>query len=148
MKFHTVILQDGKNTGIPVPEEVVQQLGAGKRFPVRVTVGSHTYRNTVAPYGGRYMISLSAENRDAAGVSGGDEVEIGLELDTEPREMAGPQDFQDALAAHPGAKDFFDTLSFSKKRYFVDNIESAKTPETRMRRIDKAVTTLGERRER
>jgi hypothetical protein len=64
VKFRAVILLSGKTaTGMVVPPEVVESLGVGKRPPVRVSLGGHTYRSTVAVMGGDYMLPLSAENR-------------------------------------------------------------------------------------
>lgn len=142
MKFRTTILQSGRNTGIEVPAEVIGALGNGKRPAVRVTVNGYTYRNTVAVMGGKYLISLSAEHRAAGGVSGGDEVEVELVLDAEPREVDVPADFAAALDAEPAARAFFDGLSYSQRRWFVLGIEEAKKPQTRVRRIEKAVERL------
>jgi hypothetical protein len=142
MKFTTTLAGTTTTTGIVVPPEVVEELGKGKKPPVVVTVNGHTYRNTVAVMGGQYMISLSAKNREAAGVAAGDEVEVELELDTAPREVVVPADFAAALAAEPKAKAFFDTLSFSQRSWFVLGIEEAKKPETRANRITKAVERL------
>jgi hypothetical protein len=143
--FRTVVLLGGKTaTGLRVPPEVVTGLGAGKKPAVRVTIAGHTYRSTVAVMGGEFMIPLSAENRAAAGVAAGDEVEVGVELDTEPREVAVPADFAEALAARPEAQRFFDGLSYSQRRWFVLGIEEAKTPATRERRVAKAVAQLAE----
>lgn len=144
-KFRTVLQLEGKTaTGIQVPEEIVQALGKTKKPPVRVTIGGHTYRSTVAAYGDVYMIPVAAEHRQAAGVKAGDEVEVTLELDTAPREVTVPPDFALALDQDAGAKQFFEGLSYSNKRRFVLNIEDAKTPETRQRRIDKAISNLRE----
>jgi len=88
------------------------------------------------------MIGVSAENRSAAGVEGGAEIEVDLELDTAPRTVEVPADFAAALAPHPEARAFFDRLNYSERRWFVLGIEDAKTPETRRRRIDKAVERL------
>ncbi|MFD6166105.1 YdeI/OmpD-associated family protein [Oerskovia sp. NPDC060287] len=141
MRFRTTILQSGKTaTGLPVPDDVVTALGAGKRVPVRVTLGGHTYRSSVAPYQGRFMIALSAENRVAARVSGGDEVDVEIEVDDAPREVTVPDDLAAALTAE--ARAAFDGLSFSRRRALVEPIEAAKTPETRQRRIDRAVADL------
>lgn len=129
-------------TGIPVPEEVVTALGAGKRPAVRVTVNGYTYRSTVAPYSGRFMLPLSAENRTAAGAAAGDEVEIEVTLDTEPREAVVPEDFAAALDADDQARQFFDGLSFSNKQSYLQWIASAKTPETRDRRVTQGVELL------
>src|SRR3954462_2403573 len=98
MKFRTTVLLGGTTaTGLPVPPEVVEGLGAGKRPPVRVTIGSHTYRSTLASRGGAYLVPLSAENRAGAGVTVGDEVDVDLELDTEPRVISVPDDLAAAL---------------------------------------------------
>ena len=129
-------------TGIEVPPEVVAGLGPGKKPAVRVTLGQHTYRSTIATMGGRFMLPVSAENREAAGLTAGDEVEVTLELDTAPREVAVPADFGAALSADATAKAFFEGLSYSQRRWFVLGIEGAKTTETRQRRIDKAVAQL------
>lgn len=143
MRFRTRIQQTGNGpTGIEVPAEVMAELGPAKRYPITVTVGGHTYRSSVAWYKGAYMISLSAENRAAAGVNGGDEVEVEIEHDTAPREVEQPEDFAAALAANPAAKAFYDTLSFSNQRRVVEPIGQAKTAETRQRRLDKAITNL------
>ena len=141
-KFRARVESNGKTaTGIEVPEEVVARLGS-KRPKVRVTIGDYAYRSSVASMGGRFMLGISAEHRAGAGVAAGDEVDVVLELDTEVREVAVPPDFAEALAAEPAARRFFDGLSYSQRRWFVLGIEDAKTPETRQRRIDKAVARL------
>ena len=109
---------------------------------MRVTVGSHTYRSTVAVMGGVFMIPLSAENRQGAGVSAGDEVDVELELDTAPREVAVPTDLAEALDADGSARRSFDALSYSNQRRWVLSVEAARTADTRRRRIDKAVGEL------
>jgi Bacteriocin-protection, YdeI or OmpD-Associated/Domain of unknown function (DUF1905) len=149
MRFRTTIELSGKTaTGIPIPAEVVEALGSGKKPPVRVTVGGHTYRSTVASRGERYLISLSAENRERAGVAAGDQVDVDLELDREPRTVAVPPDLAEALAAAPDARQFFDDLSFSQRQWYVIPIEQAKTQETRARRVTKAIDMLREGRKR
>ena len=147
MRFRATIKLAGKTaTGIEVPPEVVDGLGAGRRPPVRVTIGGHTYRSTVATMGGVFMVGVSAENRKSAGVAAGDEVDVDLELDTQPRDVVVPTDFTQALDADPAAKRFFDGLSYSQKQWFVLGIEEAKTEQTRQRRIAKAVDRLREGR--
>ena len=146
VKFHTKILQAGKTaTGIQIPEEVIEKLGAGKKPPIKVTINGATYRSTVAVMGGRFMVGVSAENRAKTGVAGGDEVDVEIALDTEPREVTVPADFAKALKANPEAKKNFDSLSHSKKQAFVVSIEGAKTEETRERRVEKAVAELSEK---
>jgi hypothetical protein len=141
--FHALLELHGKTaTGFQVPDDVVTALGSGKRPPVRVTIGKHTYRSTVAPMGGAYWIGVSAENRLAAGVAAGDTLAVVLELDTEPREVAVPPDFAAALDDDATARKNFDSLSYSHKRQHILAIEGAKAEETRQRRIAKAIATL------
>ena len=143
MRFRTTIELGGKTaTGFRIPEDVVAELGSGRRPAVRVTIGGHTYRITVAPMGGVFMIPLSAENRAGAGVAAGDEVDVDVELDTEPRVVTVPPDFAEALDRQPDARRAFDALSYSNQRRHVLSIEGAKTDETRQRRIGKAVDAL------
>ncbi len=149
MRFRTTILQTDKTaTGVEVPAEVVEALGGGKRPPVRVTINGYTYRNTVAVYGGVYMLGVSAEHRSGSGVKGGDVVDIELELDTAPREVTVPEDFGAALDAEPAARRTFDGLSYSNKSWHVLQVTGAKTDETRQRRIAKSVEMLKEGRAR
>lgn len=145
MKFRATIQLNGKTaTGIRVPDEVVVGLGSGKRPAVRTTINGYTYRSTVAPMGGEYMLPVSAEVRERAGVTAGDEVDVDVELDGAPREVSVPPDFAEALDGDVEAKRLFEALSYSNKRRIVLPIEEAKTPETRQRRIAKAVSTLHE----
>ena len=140
--FTTTIKMDGNNTGIEVPPEVIAALGSSKKPPVVITVAGYTYRNTVAVMDGRYMVSLSKANREAAGVMGGQTVEVTIELDETPRTIEMPEDLMAALAAKAGAKAMFDALSFSKRKEFVRQVEEAKTLETRARRIAGIVAKL------
>ena len=143
MKFRAEIEAAGKTAaGIEVPARVLEGLGAGKRPPVRVTINGHTYRTSVGSMGGRSLVSCSVENRKAAGVGAGDTVEVDLVLDDQPREVVLPEDFERALQPETAARRFFDGLSYSERRWFVLGVESAKTPETRERRIAKAVERL------
>jgi hypothetical protein len=143
MNFRSTVSLGGKTaTGIEVPPEVVEALGKGKKPPVRVTVGAHTYRSTIALRGGLFMIPLSADNRSKAGVAAGDEVDVEIELDTAPREVNLAPDIVKALDADAAAKSAFEALSYSNKRGHIDLIEGAKTAETRARRITKVIHTL------
>ena len=145
--FRATVEQRGKTAcGISVPPEVVEALGKGKRPPVKVTIKGYTYRSTVAAYTNEYLVGVSAENRAAGGISPWEVVDVTLELDTEPRVIEVPEDFAAALAGDAAAQAFFDSLSYSNKSRFVLGIKDARTPETRQRRIDKAVATLREGR--
>jgi hypothetical protein len=147
MKFRTTIQQEGKTAmGFAVPAEVVEALGAGKRPPVKVTINGYVYRNTVAVLGGVYMIGVSAEHRGPAKVVGGETVEGDLELDTEPRVIAVPDDLQAALNADAAAAATFARLSYSNKSWHVLQVTGTKNPETRARRVEKSLAALREGR--
>jgi uncharacterized protein YdeI (YjbR/CyaY-like superfamily) len=96
----------------------------------------------VAVVGGAHMVGVSAESRAGAGIAGGDEVEVDIELDTAPREVAVPADLAAALDAEPNARRTFDKLSYSNKSWHVLQVTGAKSEETRQRRIAKSVATL------
>nr|WP_211659198.1 YdeI/OmpD-associated family protein [Phytoactinopolyspora halophila] len=128
--------------GLEVPEEVVDALGGGKRPRITITINGHSWKSRIAIMRGRYLIGLSKANRQAAGVTTGDEVEVEVELDTEPPTVDEPADFARALDADPVARAAYDQLSHSRKREHVLDIEKAKKPETRTRRIEKALATL------
>jgi hypothetical protein len=143
MRFTTTLELAGKTaTGFRVPGEVVEALGKGKRPPVLVTINGYTYRNTVAVYGDEYLIGVAGEHREAAGIKAGDTIDVGLELDTAPREVEVPPDLATALDGRAGARHAFDALSYSNRRRIVLAIEDAKSPETRRRRIEKSVGEL------
>lgn len=141
--FRTTLLLEGKTaTGIKVPAELVASLGSHKRPPVRVTIGNYTYRSTVAAYGDVFMLPVSAENREAAGIKAGDEIEVTIELDTEPRTVEVPNDLAAALAEKPGTREAFDALSYTMRKEYVRQVETAKAQATRERRIAGIVAKL------
>lgn len=145
MKFKaTLELSKKTATGIHVPNEIVEALGGGKKPAVKATIGSYTYRTSIGSMGGKFMLPVSKENREGAGIQAGDEIEVELELDAEPRELIVPEDFEEALNRHEEARRFFEGLSYSNKRRFILNIEGAKSAETRQRRIEKSVELLRE----
>jgi hypothetical protein len=138
--FDTTVAATGNNTGIVVPDNLIDELGAGRRPAVVVTVNGYEYRNTVGVMGGKHMISISAAVRKETGLKGGDPIRVTLTLADTPREVDVPDDFAAALAADPGAGAFFAALSNSLQRYHVDTINAAKTEATRQRRIEKAIS--------
>ena len=122
MTFRTTLTAHGRTaTGLQVPPEVVAGLDAGRKPPVRVTINGHTYRSTVAA---------------------GDELDLTLDLDTEPREIEIPADLAVWLDAR--TREFFEGLSYSQQRWYVEPIVQAKKPETRERRVARAVQMLQE----
>jgi hypothetical protein len=147
MRFTGPLILSGKtSTGIRVSEDIVSALGKSRKPPVRVTVNGHTWRSSIAFMGGEFWLGVSAENRAAAGVEAGDEIEVEVEPDTEPRELEIPPDVAEALDREPEARKYFETLSYSNKRRHILAIEGAKVADTRQRRIDKSVAMFREGR--
>ena len=146
--FETTVAATGNNTGIVVPEEVIEQLGAGKRPPLLVNLNGYEYRTTAGFMGGRHMVSVSAAVRKATGLQGGDPVQVTLTVADTPREVTVPDDFAAALAADEQAGTFFAGLSNSLQRYHVDNITAAKNADTRQRRVEKAIALFRDGKQR
>jgi hypothetical protein len=144
--FTTELQRTGKTgTYLEIPFDVREVFGRA-RPPVRVTIRGHTYRSTVAVYEDRYHLVVNRAVKAATGVDAGDRVEVTLEPDPGPREVSVPDDLVEALAEDPAARESFDRFSFSHRKEYVDWIEEAKRPETRSRRIGKAVAMLREGR--
>lgn len=141
MRFDTTLLLIGNNTGIEVPPEVIDELAAGKRPPVNVTVNGFEYRSTVAVMGGKYLIAFSSDKRAATGLKGGEQISVELTLDTAPRTVEVPDDLAAALDA-AGARAAFDKLSPSARKAHVTNVEGAKAADTRVRRVEAIAAKL------
>lgn len=143
MDFSAEIRRTGANTtGIEVPDDVVVALGGGKRPKVAVTINGYRYRSSIATMGGVFMVSVSAEVRDRAGVAGGDHVGVEIVLDTEERTVEIPEDLAIALTSAAGARERFERLSYSNRRRHVLAVDGAKGADTRRRRIEKVLSSL------
>ena len=142
MKFRARVEPPEPMRGLEVPPGVVEALGGGKRPAVTITINGHSWNSRVAIMRGRYLLGLSNANRQAAGIVTGDEVEVDVVIDDEPPVVVEPADFARALDADPVARAAYDRLAYTHKREHVLAIESAKKPETRRRRIEKAVAML------
>lgn len=142
--FRTVLeATGGNNVGIVVPVDVVAAFDRGRRVPVAVTIdGGYTYATSIASMGGRFLVSFSAETRKATGRGAGDEVEVRLELDDQPRTVDVPTALAAALAGDAEARAAWDRLSFSKQKAHALSVEQAKTDETRERRVGKVLESL------
>jgi hypothetical protein len=132
-------------TGIEVPAAVIDSLGAGKRPRLNITVKGLSYRSTVAVMGGGYFVAFTKEHRAKTGLKAGDPIEVAVELDTEPRVVEAPADLLAALDA-AGAREGWEKLSYTHRKEHVRAIEEAKAPDTRQRRVDKAVAMAAARK--
>lgn len=142
--FKTTIVREGSMCFIPVPFDPAPLFGK-VRAPVQVTLNGYTYRSTIASMGAGPCIPLRRSNREAAGLEGGETLEVTLTLDIDKREVAPPADFVKALKAAPPAWDRWRELSYSHQREHVEAIEAAKKAETRARRIESAAGAIAKR---
>lgn len=149
MRFRAELQSTGGNTaGFQVDDELVAALGGGGRPKVVVTVNGFEWRSSIARMGGAYWLGVSAERRAAAGVAAGDVLDVEVELDTAAREVELPADLAAALDAEPGARAYWDGLSFSNQSYHVLQVTGAKAAETRARRVARTVAMMAEGRAR
>lgn len=142
MKFAATVIASGNATAVEVPAQAMKALGPQARPAIVATINGHSWRSRIALMRGQVLVGISAENRAAAGINQGDVVEVDLELDEAPRVVSEPADLAAALDAAADARPAFDRLPFGLKRKHVAEIEQAKSPETRARRIAKLVATL------
>ncbi len=140
--FRTILIGSASSAGIEIPPEIIDELGAGKRPPVEVTLAGYTFASTVAVMGGRYLVAVNADTRKRTGLSAGDETEVTIVIDDKPRTPVIPGDLADAFAASPGTYDTFTRLSPGKQRRLVGHVTKAKTAGTRASRVGQAIAQL------
>ena len=139
--YKTVILGFGNHAAIEIPDDILKQLGANKRAPLKVTVNDYTYQSTAAGMNGQCLVVFPQKDRQAANAKAGDEIEVTLELDSGFREVAIHEELTKALKV-ANLLDTFNALSYSKRKEFARQVADAKTDETRDRRIKKVLSAL------
>ena len=145
LTLRTTLVARGPAAAVALDAEQVAAIGEGaKRFPVRATINGHTWRTSVSPMRGEFLVGLNRAVRDAAGVEAGDAVDATIELDTAPREVEVPPALASALATDPAARQAFEGLAFTHRKEYARWIEEAKRPETRERRVAQALERLRE----
>jgi hypothetical protein len=142
-RFEATLEQHGSGTVVVVPFDLKEAFGSG-RPPVRATVNGYSFRTTLFTMGGRALLGLNREVREAVGIEAGHEVSVELERDDEPRAVEVPPDLASALDRDPAVRETFDALSYTHRKEYVRWIEDAKRDETRARRIARAVEMLRE----
>jgi len=129
-------------TGITIPFDVEKTYGTRARVPVRGTINGFPYRSSIVPMGGKYIMVVNKEIRANANARGGDPVSVTMERDDEPRIITPPADLARALRANTRAQAAWDKLSYTHQKEYARAVEDAKRPETRVRRIEKAIAEL------
>jgi bacteriocin resistance YdeI/OmpD-like protein/uncharacterized protein DUF1905 len=142
--FTVTIVRNGSICYIPLtfdPKPVFGKL----RAPVKVTLNGYTFRSTIAAMGGPPCIPFRRSHREAAGLEGNETLNVRLDLDTEARIVKPPADLVKALKA-ASLWERWQELSYSHQREHAESIEDAKKPETRARRIGRAVQMMRSKR--
>lgn len=143
LRFTTQLQARGPAAAVVLDDGQVAAIGEGpKRFPVVATVNGYTWRTSVARMKGEFVVGLSREVRQGAGVEAGDEVEVTVELDVAPREVEVPAALAEALAADPEAAALFDRMAFTHRKEYARWVAEAKKEETRQRRVQQAVEMI------
>jgi hypothetical protein len=143
MRLRLVLEGHGGNTaGFEIPDEVVEELGGGRRPKVVVTVGNHTWRSSIANMGGTFMLGVSMANREAAGVAAGQLLDVDIELDTAPRTVDVPADLAAELEKDGAARTAWEGWSFTRQKEAARSLTEAQKPETRARRLEKVLADL------
>ena len=142
LRFEGHLESDQGACFIRVPPEVLTTLGQRKRAPVKVTINATSFRTTIAVYGGKSYVGVRREIREAAGVTAGDQVTVGLEFDAELRTVDLPEALRATLEGDSKAAAGFEKLSYTRKKEFVEWLMGAKQPETQRRRLAQVLALL------
>ena len=145
--FRGTVQRHGSAGFIELPFDPREKFGK-VRAPVKVTVNGYTFRTTIAAMGGPPCIGIRTSYREAAGLEGGEKIEVRVALDGEERVVTPPADLVKALKAAPPAWDRWRELSYTHQREHAEAVEDAKKPETRARRVARAVEMVGARKPR
>ena len=139
--YSTLVIPDGNHASLTIPDEILAELGANRRAALSITINGHTYQSTATAVGGECRVVFPSSDRTAAGATGGDTVNVHLELITGYREVDLHPEFAEALAAE-GLREAFDGLAYSHRKEFARAIAEAKADDTRRRRIDAALDKI------
>jgi hypothetical protein len=149
LKFKAELVSRGPGgawTYLQIPFSVPEIFGRKGQVPVRATINGFTFRNSLMPRAGVHILGVGKDILASAAANPGDTVQVELALDDVPRTVTVPADIEAALAKAPAQQQSFNALSYSHKKEYVDWIESAKKPETRLNRIEKMAEMLAARK--
>lgn len=138
--------EDSTATAIEIPFDVQKVFGTRARVPVCGTLNGFPYRSSIMPMGGKHYMVVNKQLRESARAKAGDLISVVMERDEAPRTVDVPQDLARALKASRTAQAAWDKSSYTHRKEYVQAIEDAKKPETRARRIEKAITELAARK--
>lgn len=139
--------ETGEATSINIPFDVEKSYGTRGCIPVRGTINGFPFRSSIFRMGGDcHFMVVNRVMREGAKVKAGDTISVVMERDPEPRVIRPPQDFARALKRNKAAQAAWEKLSYTHQKEYARAIEDAKKPETRSRRIEKAIAELSSRK--
>jgi bifunctional DNA-binding transcriptional regulator/antitoxin component of YhaV-PrlF toxin-antitoxin module len=141
VSYQTRVIPEGNHASISIPDSILAELGANRRAPLVVTVNGHSYRSTATAVAGECRVVFPSADRTAAGVSGGDSVTVHLELEVGHRIVELDPEFDRALVT-AGLREFFETLTYSRRKEFARLIAEAKGVDTKVRRIASSIEKI------
>ncbi|UPL16615.1 YdeI/OmpD-associated family protein [Microbacterium aurugineum] len=142
LRLHTVLTGRGPAAAILLTDEQVASFGAGKAFPVAVTIDGRTARLRLARMGDENLIGFSKAVRAELGVEIGQEIDAVIRVDSAERTVDIPAELAAALDADPAVRARFDALSYSVRKEHARSVAEAKQDATRERRIAKVLDAL------
>ena len=134
--------ESSEATGITIPFDPQEAFGARTRVPVRGTINGHPFRSSVFTMRGHTFMAVNREMREGAKAKAGDTVKVVMERDDEPRVITPPDDLARALRSNKAANAAWDKLSYTHQKEWARSVEEAKRPETRARRVEKAIAEM------
>ncbi len=151
IEFKTIMLQFGEmgeKTGwryIEVPADIALELKPNnkKSFRVKGALDSFSFEGfALMPMGdGKFIMPIKAEIRKAIRKEAGAMLTVKLE-EHKDFKVAMPADLQECFEFDPETEAQFNSLAMSHRNYFIKWIESAKTSETRAKRIINTVNAM------
>ncbi|MGA8621894.1 MAG: YdeI/OmpD-associated family protein [Candidatus Sulfotelmatobacter sp.] len=124
------------------PFDVVAIFQRKGRVPVKGTINGFPFRSSLMNMGDGHMMAVNAQLRSGAHCQGGDTVEVIMELDEDERTVEVPAYLKKIINSDARAKEFWPKLSFTAQKEYVREIEGAKRPETREKRIATMMSAL------
>ena len=128
---------------VEFPYNVEEEFTTKGQVKVFAHIDEAEYRGSLAKMGHNcHFLGITQEIRKKINKHFGDTVHIILKKDTEKREVVIPPELEQELRKDPRALVFFDMLSYTNKKEYVQWIMAAKKEETKQRRIRQAVEKL------
>lgn len=133
----------GAWTFLPIPFSVEKEFGKKTRIAVSGTLNGFAFRNSLMPEGdGTHSMAVGKALQAGAKANPGDRVKVSLQVDEMERPVEVPDELKRAFKNHAGAKAAFDALAYSSRKEYAEWISTAKRPETKVARIEKALELL------